>query len=231
MFLFETRGLCKYYHAGARDEVRALDGIFLGVERGSLTVIAGPSGSGKTTLLALLGALDRPTRGTILFDGKELSGCSDVELTRARRRMGFVFQDFSLIANLTAEENITYPLIPRGVVQAERQRRAHELLAHLGIESKRAALARELSGGEQQRVAIARALAGQPEVLLADEPTSNLDAETGGILLAELQRLHTEGKTLVLSSHDPRVVALATHVVELRAGKLPPHGTALTPPS
>src|SRR5262249_40793953 len=153
--LVETQSLCKFYRARAADEVRALDDISLGIERGSFVVVTGPSGSGKTTLLALLGALERPTRGRILLDGKDLGECSGMELTRVRRRMGFVFQDFSLIQNLTAEENITYALIPRRVNPAERQRRAREMLVRFGMEGKRTARARELSGGEQQRVAIA----------------------------------------------------------------------------
>jgi putative ABC transport system ATP-binding protein len=222
MFLFETRALCKYYRAGSRAEVRALDGVSLGVERGSLTVVTGPSGSGKTTLLALLGALERPTCGQVLFEGKGLADCSDVELARVRRRIGFVFQDFCLVPSLSAAENITYPLIPRGVTRPERQRRARELLARFGMEEKLVAPARDLSGGERQRVAVARALAGGPEALLADEPTSNLDAETGATLLAVIREMHAAGRTVVLSSHDPRVIALATCVFELRAGRLTP---------
>jgi putative ABC transport system ATP-binding protein len=220
MFLFETRALCKYYRARTRAEVRALDDVSLGVERGSLTVVTGPSGSGKTTLLALLGALERATRGQVLFEGKSLAGCSDVELTRVRRRVGFVFQDFSLIPNLTAAENITYPLIPRGVARAERQRRARELLARLGMEGKLSAPARDLSGGERQRVAVARALAGEPEALLADEPTSNLDPETSAALLTAIREMHAAGKTVVLASHDPGVIALASRVCELQGGRL-----------
>jgi len=220
MFLLETQALCKYYRASARIEVRALDEVSLGIARGSLAVVTGPSGSGKTTLLALLGALERPTRGQVLFDGKSLSGCSDVELTRVRRRVGFVFQDFSLIPHLSAGENITYPLIPRGVPRAERQRRARELLGRFGLEDRLATPVRDLSGGERQRVAAARALAGQPDVLLADEPTSNLDLEAGATLLAAIREMHAAGKTVVLSSHDPRVIALATCVYELHAGRL-----------
>jgi putative ABC transport system ATP-binding protein len=177
--LLETQSLCKYYRAGSATEVRALDDVTLRVERGSLVLLHGASGSGKTTLLALLGALERPTRGRLLFDGKNLADCSDMELARVRRRMGFVFQDFSLIGSLTAEENITYALIPHRLTRSERQRRARELLSRFGLEGRVRARARELSGGEQQRVAIARALAGQPEVVLADEPTSNLDPDTG----------------------------------------------------
>ncbi len=218
--LLEAQGLSKYYHRGTRAEVRALDGVSLGIERGGLVVVTGPSGSGKTTLLALLGALERPTRGHVLFEGKDLGGCSDVELARVRRRFGFVFQDFSLIPNLTVAENVTYPLIPRGVPRAERLQRARDVLARFGMDDKMAARARELSGGEQQRVAITRALAGQPEVLFADEPTSNLDAQTSATLLAVVSELHAEGKTVVLSSHDPRVIALATSACELQGGRL-----------
>jgi putative ABC transport system ATP-binding protein len=220
MLLFETRALCKFYRAGRRDEVRALDEVSLGIEKGSLAVVAGPSGSGKTTLLALLGALERPTSGQVLFEGRDMADCSDVTRARARRRMGFVFQDFSLIPGLSVGENITYPLIPRGVERAERHRRARDLLARFGLEEKLTVRAGKLSGGEQQRVAIARALAGQPEVVLADEPTSNLDTDSARTLLAVFRELHADGKTLVLSSHDPAVVALASHVYELERGRL-----------
>jgi putative ABC transport system ATP-binding protein len=220
MWIFETRSLCKYYRTSARAEARALDGVSLGIERGSITVVSGPSGSGKTTLLALLGALERPTRGQILFDGDNLGDCSGMQLARVRRRLGFIFQDFALVPHLTVEENITYPLIPRGLTSSERCRRARELLARLGMEQMRAAKARSLSGGEQQRVAIARALAGQPEALLADEPTSNLDPSNAEALLAMVRQLHAEGKTVVLSSHDPGVIALATCRLELDRGKL-----------
>jgi putative ABC transport system ATP-binding protein len=222
MLLFETQSLCKFYRAGTGDEVRALDDVTLRIERGSVLVVTGPSGSGKTTLLALLGALERPTRGAARFEGKNLVECSDVELARLRRRMGFVFQDFGLIPNLSAAENITYPLIPRGVPRAERLRRARELLSRFGIETKLTVRAQELSGGEQQRVAVARALAGQPEVILADEPTSNLDPVTARVLLEVFRELHAAGTTLILSSHDPAVIALASRICELEAGKLRP---------
>jgi putative ABC transport system ATP-binding protein len=220
MGFFETRSLCKHYRTNARAEIRALDDVTLAIERGSITVVSGPSGSGKTTLLALLGALERPTRGQIFFDGDDLGDCSGMQLSRVRRRLGFIFQDFALIPNLTAEQNITYPLIPRGLTRAERSRRARELLARFGMEGMRSSWARSLSGGEQQRVAIARALAGQPEVVLADEPTSNLDPSNAEALLAIIRQLHTEGKTVVISSHDPGLIALATERYELEAGKL-----------
>ncbi len=220
MFVLETRAVCKYFRAGSKLEVRAVDQVSLSIAPGSFVVVRGSSGSGKTTLLALLGVLDRPTAGQVLFHGKDLSACSDVELARLRRRMGFVFQDFSLIANLPVWENITYPLIPRGLTRSERFARAQALLGRLAMSDKLSGLPKELSGGEQQRVAIARALAGDPEVVLADEPTSNLDPENGTALLAILREIQAEGKTVVVSSHDPQVISLATSVHELVAGRL-----------
>jgi putative ABC transport system ATP-binding protein len=214
--LFEAEAVCKRYRAPGRPDVIALDGLTLAIERGALTALTGPSGSGKTTLLALLGLLERPTSGRIVFDGKEMTNCSDVELARARRRMGFVFQDFALIPGLTAMDNITYPLIPRGVPRAERRSRAMALLERFGLAGRAEARARELSGGEQQRVAIARALAGDPEAVLADEPTSNLDAETAGVLLEALRGLHMAGRTVVVATHDPRLIEAASRVLDLR---------------
>jgi putative ABC transport system ATP-binding protein len=218
--LFETQSLCKYYHAGSRSEVCALHDVSLSLDRGSFTVLRGPSGSGKTTLLALLGALDQPTRGRVLFLGQDLGDCSDATRARARRRMGFVFQDFSLIPHLSAGDNITYPLIPRGIARKERVRRASQLLSRLGMEGRLTAPVRELSGGEQQRVAVARALAGEPEAVLADEPTSNLDAETSHAVLAIFREMHAKGATIISSCHDAQMGSLATCVLELHGGNL-----------
>jgi len=220
MSILETRELCKFFRKGTRAEVRALDQVTLAIPRGSFTVLRGPSGSGKTTLLALLGALERPTSGQVVFDGRELSRCWGVELARMRRRMGFVFQNFSLIPSLPVWENITYPLIPRGVRSATRRDLASSLLSRLGLLDKLTARPQELSGGEQQRVAVARALAGKPDVLLADEPTSNLDPAAAGALIASFQEIHAEGKTIVVASHDPQFAALATEVHELANGRL-----------
>ena len=218
--ILETRNACKYFRRGTAQEVRALDGVSVAIARGSFTVLTGPSGSGKTTLLALLGALERPSSGQVLFRGRDLSGCSDVELSRTRRRMGFVFQDFSLIPGLSVGENITYPLIPRGVRPAARRVRAELLLDRLGLKDRLRACPRELSGGEQQRVALARALAGQPDVILADEPVSNLDPDASRIVLAMLQEIRAEGGTILLTAHDPHLLGLATCVHTLAAGKL-----------
>lgn len=220
MSLLEARQVCKYFREGSAAEVRALLEVSLSIAPGSFAVLTGPSGSGKTTLLALLGALERPSRGQLLFAGRELSRCSDVELARLRRRMGFIFQNFALLPNLPAWENITYPLIPRGVPRAQRYERARALLTRFGMPDKLAMRPKELSGGEQQRVAVARALAGQPEVLLADEPTSNLDRTTGQVLVSVLKEVHNEGKTLLVCSHDPQIITLATRVYELEAGRL-----------
>ena len=219
MSLLETQKVCKYFRAGSKAEVRALEDVSLTISRGSFSVLTGPSGSGKTTLLAILGALERATRGEVLFDGRDLSRCSDVELARLRRRMGFIFQDFALIPTLPVWENITYPLIPRGIRRGQRFELAQSLLARLGMPDKLGELPTELSGGEQQRVAVARALAGQPEVLLADEPTSNLDHGAGEILKSILQGLHDEGKTVIVASHDSQLLTMATNVYELERGK------------
>lgn len=219
MKLFELQALCKYYHEGSRTEVRALEEISLDIERGAVVAVTGPSGSGKTTLLTLLGVLERPTRGRVLLEGQDLSRCWDGERARLRRRMGFVFQDFSLIPSLTITENIEYALIPRGVERKERRRRMEALLARLGLQDRRFARARELSGGEQQRAAIVRALAGEPDIILADEPTSNLDARTSQTLLELLKEAADARRTVIISSHDPRAVALASQTITLDSGR------------
>jgi putative ABC transport system ATP-binding protein len=226
MALLETRAVCKYFKQRTPDEVRAVDEVSLTIEPGEFVLLTGPSGSGKTTLLALLGALERPSRGTVLFEGRDLARCSDSELARIRRRMGFVFQNFSLLGGLPVWENVTYPLIPRGMPRARRRQLAGELLSSLGLAEKFHVRAGELSGGEQQRVAVARALAGEPAVLLADEPTSNLDAASGEALMNLLQQVHRQGTTLILSSHDPRMPGLASKVYRLEAGRLKETGGA-----
>ncbi len=220
MALLEAREVRKIYRAGTRGEVRALDGVSISIDRGTFVALTGPSGSGKTTLLALLGALDRPTAGQLLFDGSDLSRASDFALARLRRRAGFVFQDFALIPTLNVWENATYPLIPRGVGQQARLAIAERLLKRLGIPDKLTARPDELSGGEQQRVALARALAGDPEVLFADEPTSNLDAGTANDTLEILQEFHQSGGTVVVSTHDPKLSGIAKEIRELKGGRM-----------
>ena len=220
MSFLETNYVGKCFREGSAAEVWALRDVSLAISKASFTVLTGPSGSGKTTLLALLGALDRPSRGQVLLEGRNLTRFSDVELARVRRRMGFVFQNFALIPMLPIWENITYPLIPRAIPRAERYRLAQSLLSDCGMADKILKRPDELSAGEQQRVAVARAVAGQPEVLLADEPTSNLDRSTGRSLILLLQGFRASGKTVIVASHDAEVVSLADEVYELELGRL-----------
>jgi putative ABC transport system ATP-binding protein len=212
----EGRLVCKYYRGG----VRALDNVSVSIPTCAFACLAGRSGSGKTTLLGLFGVLDRPTSGSILISGQDVSHFSDTALARMRRRIGFVSQDFALIPGLPAWENVEYPLIPRGIGRLERRRLAAQVLDRLGLSGRATAKPRTLSGGEQQRVAIARALAVRPELLLADEPTSNLDEESAQLVIALLAEIHAAGTTVVVASHDPRVIAHANRVVELSAGRL-----------
>jgi putative ABC transport system ATP-binding protein len=205
---------------GAR--VTALDEVDLTVESGEFVAVAGPSGSGKSTLLLLLGALDRPSSGRLLFDGRDLGGLPDAELARLRlETFGFVFQQFNLIPTLTAQENVEAALAPVGAPTAERRERVAELLGQVGLAARRGHLPTQLSGGEQQRVAIARALANDPRVLLADEPTGNLDSATGEEVLTLLRRLSGEhGQTLVLVTHDRSIAGRADRIVEMRDGRI-----------
>ncbi len=218
--LLEAESLSRIYHPGTSSEVRALSDVSLVIPAGSYVVLAGPSGSGKTTLLSLLGALDRPTAGGVRFSDRNLEECSDVELARQRRRMGFVFQDFSLIPRLPIWENITYPQIPRGLSAAKRRQAADDVLARLGLTAKADTPPEELSGGEQQRAAVARALIGNPEVIFADEPTSNLDRRAAAELAAILQEINDNGTTLVVSTHDTDLAGSASLVFTLEDGRL-----------
>jgi putative ABC transport system ATP-binding protein len=220
MVILEARQVCKCFRQASRAEVRALHEVSLTIDSGSFTVLTGPSGSGKTTLLALLGALERPTSGQIFFQGEDFGRLSDVALARARRRMGFIFQDFSLLPNLPVWENITYPLIPRGIPRRRRFELAQALLQRFGLLDKLLSRSQDLSGGEMQRVAVARALAGEPQVLLADEPTSNLDPEAARTLLDLLREINRQGTTIILSTHDPSAIVSATQVHRLERGKL-----------
>lgn len=220
MSLVEARQLGKVYRAGSRGRICALEDVSLDIPTGALVLLRGPSGSGKTTLLALLAGLERPTSGQVSFAGKDLGTCSGVELARVRRRIGFVFQDFALIPGLPVWENVAYPLIPRGVPRSERARLAEELLGRFDLADRRMARPVELSGGEQQRVALARALAGRPELIVADEPTSNLDEQAGQRVIALLEQVRTDGRTLIVSSHDARFLGSATMVYELERGRL-----------
>jgi putative ABC transport system ATP-binding protein len=216
-----TVGLARRYKMGDTF-VDALQGVDLEISRGEFVALVGPSGSGKSTVLNLIGGLDRPTEGEIWIDGKELSASDEKTLTRHRRQhVGFVFQSFNLLPRLTAEENVALPLMFGGVAEKERLVRARELLERVGLTERLTHRPTQLSGGEQQRVAIARALVGQPALLLADEPTGNLDTTTGVEIMRLLKELNQEhGLTLLVVTHDPEVAAFANRVVRLRDGQV-----------
>jgi putative ABC transport system ATP-binding protein len=207
--------------AGRRN-VAALDGVSLEIPKGQMVSIVGPSGSGKSTLLNLMGGLDRPTSGTIRIDGEALSGLSDDDLTRVRRdKIGFIFQFFNLLPTLTALENVGLPLHLRGWARGKVQERATELLELVQLGKRVQHLPEELSGGERQRVAIARALSVYPPILLADEPTGNLDTNTGREILALIKDLHVRlNTTIVIVTHDPQVAASCDRTVTIRDGKV-----------
>jgi putative ABC transport system ATP-binding protein len=214
-------GLVRTYRLGS-GLVQALRGVDLVIDPGDFVVIQGPSGSGKTTLINLLGLLDRPDSGDVLLDGRPVSGLSDDALADARRdRIGFVFQTFSLVPVLTAEENVAYPMTLKGVSIPECRSRARALLARVGLEERATVRPDLLSGGERQRVAIARALANDPEVVLADEPTANLDTETATGILDLVRDLNTGQRvSFVVATHDARVAARARRILTLRDGRI-----------
>ena len=218
-----TVGLARRYKMGDTF-VDALRSVDLELGRGEFVALVGPSGSGKSTVLNLIGGLDRPTDGEVWIDGMELSGSDEKTLTRHRRqRVGFVFQSFNLLPRLTAEENVALPLMFGGMPEKERRARARELLERVGLGERLTHRPTQLSGGEQQRVAIARALVGQPALLLADEPTGNLDTTTGVEIMRLLKDLNQEhGLTLLVVTHDPEVAAFADRVVRLRDGQVEP---------
>ncbi|HEX6677386.1 MAG TPA: ABC transporter ATP-binding protein [Actinomycetes bacterium] len=205
-------------------EVRALDGIDLEVAPGDSLAIMGPSGSGKSTLLGLLGGLDRPTAGNLAFGGRDVGAMSDDELAKVRNQVvGFVFQSFQLLPRTTAVANVGLPLVYRGLGRAERRRRAVEALQAVGLGQRMAHRPSQLSGGEQQRVAIARALVTEPAMLLADEPTGNLDSRSGEEVLDLLARLHVErGVAVVVVTHDPGVAKRFERLAVVRDGRLVP---------
>jgi putative ABC transport system ATP-binding protein len=211
----------KIYHQGAVD-VPALRGLTLDVARGEFTAICGPSGSGKTTALNLIGALDSPTAGRVLLEGQDLGGLSRHALSHLRRdRIGFVFQAYNLIPVLTAYENAETVMWVQGIDKRERRHRVMELLASVGLEGLEDRKPTELSGGQQQRVAIARAIAANPAIVLADEPTANVDSETADRLIGIMEQLNREqGVTFLFSTHDPRVMARARRLVRLVDGQV-----------
>ncbi|MCS6993549.1 MAG: ABC transporter ATP-binding protein [Anaerolineales bacterium] len=212
--------LKKHFQMG-QTTVRALDGVSLEIPAKSFTVVMGPSGSGKSTLLYLLGGLDRPSAGQIEVNGARLDQMDENQLALFRRKtVGFIFQSFNLIQSMTARENVGFPMQFAGVPARERDRRALQLLARVGLEDRSAHRPNELSGGQQQRVAVARALVNDPSLILADEPTGNLDTSSGNSIMHLLAELHEQGRTVLVVTHDPRMTRFATHKIFLLDGKV-----------
>jgi len=216
--VIRTHGLTKDYQLGS-ETVRALRGVDLTVERNEFIAIMGPSGSGKSTLMNLIGCLDTPSGGEYWLDGTAVSKLSDNELARIRNRLiGFVFQTFNLLPRATALHNVELPLVYGGVPSRERRRRAEQMLERVGLGDRMTHRPSELSGGQRQRVAIARALVNEPSLLLADEPTGNLDSQTSSEIMAEFDKLHRDGQTIMLVTHEHDIAVHAHRSVTLRDG-------------
>ena len=220
MALIETKDLWKTYHMGSED-VHALRGVSVEIERGEYVAIMGPSGSGKSTLMNLIGCLDTPSKGSYLLNGKQVSQMNDDELARIRNEeIGFVFQTFNLMPRATALHNVELPLIYAGVSGKDRAERAKQALDRVELGDRRTHRPNELSGGQRQRVAIARALVNNPSILLADEPTGNLDSKTGEEIMGLFHRLYEAGNTIVLVTHEPDIAARANRVIHVRDGQV-----------
>ncbi len=220
MALIDTQDLWKTYVMGS-EEIHALRGVSIGIERGEYVAIMGPSGSGKSTLMNLIGCLDTPSKGSYLLNGKQVSQMNDNELARIRNEeIGFVFQTFNLLPRASALQNVELPLVYAGVQGKERGLRAKAALDKVELSSRMSHRPNELSGGQRQRVAIARALVNNPSILLADEPTGNLDSKTGSEIMALFARLHEAGNTIVLVTHEPEIAAFAHRTIHLRDGKV-----------
>ena len=218
--LIQTRDLRKTYVMGD-NIVTALDGVSFAVHPGEMLAIIGPSGSGKSTLMNVLGGLDRPDGGAYEFEGREVSTLDDDELAEFRnKKIGFIFQSFQLLARLNAQANVELPLVYAGLPKAERSARAAAMLQKVGLADRGDHRPTQLSGGQQQRVAIARALAGEPSLLLADEPTGALDSKTGLEVLGLFDSLHAQGATIVIVTHDPNIARRAQRVIEMSDGQI-----------
>ena len=218
--LVEVKDICKVYNPG-ENEVRALDHVSVSIQEKEFVAIIGHSGSCKSTLMNMLGCLDVPTSGSYFLHGKDVSRMSDDELSDVRNReIGFIFQGFNLIANLTALENVELPLIYRGVGKKERRELAEAALEKVGLGQRMSHKPSEMSGGQQQRVAIARAIAQAPPVILADEPTGNLDSGSTKEIMSILKQLHREGRTVILITHDNDIAAQARRVIRIKDGKI-----------
>jgi putative ABC transport system ATP-binding protein len=220
MPVIETVDLWKTYVMGS-EEIHALQGVTISIERGEYVAIMGPSGSGKSTLMNLIGCLDTPSRGSYLLNGKQVSQMNDNELARIRNEeIGFVFQTFNLLPRATALHNVELPLVYAGVAAKDRQERARVALQKVELGERMMHRPNELSGGQRQRVAIARALVNNPSILLADEPTGNLDSKTGTEIMGLFERLHKAGNTIVLVTHEPDVASFAYRTIYIRDGKV-----------
>ena len=227
--LIELRDVYKIYPMGA-EAVHALDGVSLTIDRGEFVAIVGQSGSGKSTAMNIIGCLDVPTSGTYRLGGVDVSTMDDDQQAEIRNKMlGFIFQQYNLIPKLTVLENVELPLLYAGVPGQERRERAIRALERVGLAEKQRTLPSQLSGGQQQRVSIARALAGEPSVILADEPTGALDSRTGREVLAFLQKLNREGDTVVLITHDNSIAVRAKRIVRLQDGRIIYDGDAADP--
>ena len=218
--LIEIKDMMKIYNPG-ENEVRALDGINLTVEQGEFVAIIGQSGSGKSTLMNMIGCLDIPTSGTYFLNGKNVEKLKDDQLSEIRNEeIGFIFQGFNLISNLTAIENVELPLIYRRVPAAQRHKLSKEALVKVGLEHRMDHRPNQMSGGQQQRVAIARAVAAAPPVILADEPTGNLDSKSSKEIMNILRSLHSEGRTVILITHDDGIASTAERIIRIMDGKI-----------
>jgi len=224
--LIELYDVYKIYNPG-ENEVRALDGVSLRVAKGEFMAIVGHSGSGKSTLMNIMGCLDMPTSGSYLLEGEKVERLSDNRLSAIRnRQIGFIFQNFNLIPSLSAIENVELPLIYRGMRREERRRLAAKALERVGLERRKEHRPCELSGGQQQRVAIARAIATRPPVILADEPTGNLDSKSGNDVIKILRELNDDGRTIILITHDNSIAKKARRVVQICDGRIINGGAA-----
>ncbi|MCF6157481.1 MAG: ABC transporter ATP-binding protein [wastewater metagenome] len=219
--MIRTENLGKYYTSHSHHEVHAVRDVTITISKNSFVILKGPSGSGKTTLLNIIGTLDRPTEGRVRMCGEDITSFSDIALSRLRReKIGFIFQDFHLIPYLATWENVSYPLVPLGIDIRKRFERAKTLLEKVGLGDRLDHTPEELSGGQQQRVAIARALINNPEILIADEPTSNIDEETGEHIVEILTEQKSHGATILVATHDTRFERVADVIFRLKDGKL-----------